>query len=213
MLLIQFGSLRRNLGERAFGGAGQRGHRFLALLRGIGNDGAVFQLHQIVGNAGRLTLFGNERDIFAGSDRRIGRNFTIAKAAGNLKHDDNAGSVIVRSFGKRTEFLKQSKHKQNSARNKAYPRKHGEHQRSSAFGKHHPAQKHEHCRNDHAAKRTITQGAQRTNENASSFAAHLAAVVVSNHNNLAATRTCSIARLSGLVLRNDVLTHALREHL
>ena len=159
MLFIQLGSLRRNLGERAFGGAGQRGHRFLALLRGIGNDGAVFQLHQIVGNAGRLTLFGNERDIFAGSDRRIGRNFAIAKAAGNFKHDGNAGSVIVRSFGKGTEFLKQGKHKQNSARNKAYPREHGEHQRSGAFGKHRPAQKHEHCRSNHSTKRTITQGA------------------------------------------------------
>ena len=159
MLLVQFGSLRRNLGERTFGGAGQRGHRFLALLRGIGNDGAVFQLHQIVGNAGRLTLFGNERDIFAGSDRRIGRNFAIAKAAGNFKHDGNAGSVIVRSFGKGTEFLKQGEHEQDGARNKAHAREHGEYQRSSAFGKYDATQKREHCRNDHAAKRTITQGA------------------------------------------------------
>ena len=159
MLFVQLGSLRRNLGERTFGGTGQRGHRFLALLRGIGNDGAVFQLHQIVGNAGRLTLFGNERDIFAGSDRRIGRNFAIAKAAGNFKHDGNAGSVVVRSFGKGAEFLKQSKHKQDGARNKAHARRHGEHQRSSAFGKYDATQKREHCRNDHAAKRTITQGA------------------------------------------------------
>ena len=159
MLFIQLGSLRRNLGERAFGGAGQRGHRFLALLRGIGNDGAVFQLHQIVGNAGRLTLFGNERDIFAGSNRRIGRNFAIAKAAGNLKHDGNAGSVIVRGFCEGAEFFKQSKHKQNSARNKAHAREHGEHQRSSTFGKYDTTQKHEHCRSNHSAKRTITQGA------------------------------------------------------
>ena len=159
MFLVQFGSLRGNLGEQAFGGAGQRGHRFLALLRGIGNDGAVFQLHQIVGNAGRLTLFGNKRDIFVGGDRRIGRNFAIAKAAGNLKHDGNARSVIVRSFREGAEFLKQGEHEQDGARNKAHTRKHGEHQRSSAFGKYDATQKREHCRNDHAAKRTITQGA------------------------------------------------------
>ena len=159
MFLVQFGSLRGNLGERTFGGAGQCGHRFLALLCGVGNDGAVFQLHQIVGNARKLTLFSNEGDIPTSGDRRIGRNFAIAKTAGDFKHDGNAGSVIVRSFGKGTEFLKQSKHKQNSARNKAYPREHGEHQRSGAFRKHHPAQKHEHCRSNHSTKRTITQGA------------------------------------------------------
>ena len=159
MFLVQFGSLRGNLGKRTFGGAGQRGHRFLALLCSVGNDGAVFQLHQIVGNARKLTLFSNEGDIPTSGDRRIGRNFAIAKTAGDFKHDGNAGSVIVRSFGKGTEFLKQSKHKQNSARNKAYPREHGEHQRSGAFRKHHPAQKHEHCRSNHSAKRTITQGA------------------------------------------------------
>ena len=193
MLFIQFGSLRRNLGKRAFGSAGQRGHGFLALLRGIGDDGTVFQLNQIVGNARRLTLFGNERDIFAGRDRRIGGNFAIAKATGNLKHDGNAGSVIVRGFREGAEFLEQSEHEQDSARNKAYAREHGERQRSSTFGKHDATQKHEHCRDNHAAKRAIAQRTQRANEDASSFAAHLAAVVVGDHNNLAAARTRSVA--------------------
>ena len=213
MLFIQFGSLRRNLGKRAFGSAGQRGHGFLALLRGIGDDGTVFQLYQVVGNARRLTLFGNERDIFAGSDGCIGRNFTIAKATGNLKHDGNAGSVIVRGFREGAEFLEQSEHEQDSARNKAYAREHGERQRSSAFGKHDATQKHEHRRDNHAAKRAIAQRTQRANEDAGCFAAHLAAVVVSNHDNLATTRTRSIARLGGLVFRDDVLAHALRERL